>query len=124
MVTRLAVWEILGMMTDQFMDLSTPPSCRGLDIVCSTGRKRRVMAVINTQGASGETVCRISREAWVSALGVSLGTNVPTWHYDAPSLTLTFDRCLYTINLKSNITDNVLRDSAKLLCRHNCVADH
>lgn len=103
-------------MTDEFMDLSTTLSCHGLDIVCCTGERKWVMAVINTQGASGETVCRISREAWVSALGVSLRTNVPTWHFDAPSLCLTSDRCLHTINLMRDISDNVLTDSSKLLC--------
>lgn len=98
-------------MTDEFMDLSTPLPCHGQDIVCCTDRKAWVMAVINTQGAS-----RISRKAQVSALGVSLGTNVPTRHFDAQSLSLTSDRCPHTINVMSDITDNVITDSIKLLC--------
>lgn len=57
----------------------------------------------------------------MSALGVSLGTNGPTRHFNAHSQTLTFDRCLHTINLTSGITDNVLTESSKLLCRTRSV---
>lgn len=68
MGTWLAVSERPSLMTDQFMDLSTPLSCNGLDIVCCTDRKRWVMAVINTQGAGGETAglgVRLGCQHWV-----------------------------------------------------------
>lgn len=52
----------------------------------------------------------------MSALGVSLWTNVPTRHFDAHSLSLTSDRCLHTIRVMSDISNNVITDRTKLLC--------
>lgn len=71
--TWLTVEERPGSMTDQFMDLSTPPSCHGQGIVCCADKKRWVAVVINTQGASGRQsaglVARLGCQNWVWAWG-------------------------------------------------------